>query len=1289
MQIQNNPSIFQKAYIRDPDRQTLAIALSVIMIAGAIIASSLAGIALAHPIGNVMGELSSGLKLGILCGTITLSLLPTIMLILQLTPHPKVVKEVQELEQEIQELEQEIQELEQKIEQEGGVIERFEAQIRQKTQTQTEQIQNLKATHQNALGNLDTRFENTKQNLNGQINQIQESNDENDISERFLSLTEELERKRQAHKEEVDQKTREHEEALGQLRQDHQAEKSRLEGEKGELEQRPTCEELESKKQAIRELAEKKGGLEDQLARVQDPNYLDTLLGNASADSTTSPPTQEKGPTPQEPEIDTGKVVFLQTTISGRTTPFTFAEKSIQYKVSYNPDAAAITIQKGNDSFTVLTGGGDLIFTQKNEEEIESSEVCALLELVYTKLKDPQARGNDSLKVICAHLAEHYNDASGSDLIFTNQNETSTYQAKWCDGQLSIWERPNEGDPKSLELIIDVDGEIFMGKYNNEEGIFGVEKDSYQSLLDAVFTRCQKEADEGVKAVSYKPLFTKLQNTTEDDPKEFTSNHEVYVIYKYTDAFGTHALLRTEYVIQKKSDWRDGKETGLLYINNASSLLSFKWESEENYQVLPPHAATKPWLSSALKTWTNADELQIDSSLSERGNFAPFVSYGSYGGYNGGELNSSEESSDDFEEISVIVEQTVSNDSRKVFDTMQMTTLSRAMDEVTSLNIQDPSLFEDSRTIQQANSNAVNENLQVKTHKNSGVELTHLQLKTIKQGGQAQTKTRNALLFSHKRTNYFIWSSNIYYNDSIRCTVKVDQPIIVIEERDSFLKAASSKKLSFTIARDGGNEGKLLSIFENNLSVNPNNTDAVLKNWKEVVNAGLLEAIKAANKFSADRAVIRIDAVRYGVPFVAEHHLSQLINYVDGYMESHNPMGDHNLPDIRVTFKTQNLQTESGIDAGGLTRAYIDLLCSNLFETGVLERNPKHLLPKLREGSGLRAKLAQEHLYQKLGKLIMLAYRKPAGMGTYQYHFTTGLLFSDTVYKIAFEFSRGELLGDFNSLTWERLLPFYEQLATVKEDFVEGKFLKVLQEECWNDRSNDATQETYKDLAIVSIYDVYEWVFDTEEKLTEAIEDYDDITARNTVIPKEDIQTAQLTSYLKRHIRETYDPYLFAIHALAKGMRDYVLNINNAAPLHNSQYLGSHFEVQPFMNKAQGVLNRGQIVASFQMPDQSTVPFRQKITWLQEWIQNDATEAELAEMIRFITGSASLRPEDEITLRMKNDGNPLPAGHACNSQLDIEENYICLPSLRDDDKENFLIAFKAGALGGGQSFTQG
>ncbi|NGX60850.1 MAG: hypothetical protein K940chlam9_00322 [Chlamydiae bacterium] len=380
-------------------------------------------------------------------------------------------------------------------------------------------------------------------------------------------------------------------------------------------------------------------------------------------------------------------------------------------------------------------------------------------------------------------------------------------------------------------------------------------------------------------------------------------------------------------------------------------------------------------------------------------------------------------------------------------------------------------------------------------------------------------------------------------------------------------------------------------------------------------------------------------------------------------MKSPQTWHNDNFPIISLTFLRDNMANDPGIDAGGLTRDYLDDLFGGLTKEDVhgFEPNSTGLAWV---GGQKTENMRYEETYQRMGKLLMYCYLSNFNDDHWSRSAATGLYLDPSVFAAAFALDPDQILEDYGKLSEEIRLAMSLRFAEAENNPKSIEAIQLCRKASWDD----------DDIAIANAY----------------------YSAGMLMNLTEGEERAELIDYLIGALGGAYEARLHFTHTLAKGMLAYcdVGNTTSTPEAQETKWFNTFLamDVAEFSNKAQGSVDKEKIATAIQLHGDvwgSEQTFLNKrIQWLQGWIQSEATEQELREMLKYLTGSTGLKQGLKIEVRVRDEADPSPDAHSCGPFLDLyPKNATNAAGLSNKNKQAFLFAFKLSALGDAAGFS--
>lgn len=387
------------------------------------------------------------------------------------------------------------------------------------------------------------------------------------------------------------------------------------------------------------------------------------------------------------------------------------------------------------------------------------------------------------------------------------------------------------------------------------------------------------------------------------------------------------------------------------------------------------------------------------------------------------------------------------------------------------------------------------------------------------------------------------------------------------------------------------------------------------------------QSFEASSEYRQEENHIKIRVVREGLNQAPDFHLNSLAEQL-GQL--------NNGKTLNVKFLNFDLQQGEGIDAGGLSRDFMDDLWH-----GLLSGNSRHLtfskrpneteaMPQVTgqpNADGIpRALPHQEPLLRNMGATMMHCFLTDQQI-------PIGRRFEEGLFKAIFSLTEAEVQADH--------LPFAVQLKMMKaiSEFRDSQNLvtaiRALEENNWD-----------------AIRDNAEWI-------GAEVPDTDEFNAGN--------QNHQniVTNALKGYLYEQYSSTLVPIHQIAKGMK---LIANNL------RHPWGAIAWQDFSDQVQGSLDRQFIADNIEINNNVAQAVRRKAQWLREWILDEETpNSQIQEFIKFATGSTTLPVNGRIRVtEQDSDYLPVPKAHSCFSSIEISPVDASYGRHNDYTKEAFI-----------------
>ncbi len=466
--------------------------------------------------------------------------------------------------------------------------------------------------------------------------------------------------------------------------------------------------------------------------------------------------------------------------------------------------------------------------------------------------------------------------------------------------------------------------------------------------------------------------------------------------------------------------------------------------------------------------------------------------------------------------------------------------------------------------------------------------------------------------------------------------------------------------------------------------------------------------LQATTKFApgppheGNQASIRVEALLRSPERIPFYHLQEMGIHISNWIRN---TGAH--PTLKVTFVADDLSLMPGIDAGGLSRAYLDKLfsgisrnaCLRLFSTDT-SKEAVQLVPVERHKSE----------YEAIGKIFAVCWSSRHGAGVWDRTLLTGLHFSPDLFKIIFSLSWEECQRPFVDQTRVRLQdtilasgigqsnPYFAALSICKQEQCIATLLAKkevidldgfsrMQEEIKNLRLVVRTQSGQEQITTQSKIDSLQETLNRSKQifgmcsLVQGLEnsmfaDKDDSDIYSEVVAairkepsaRTQKESALLQALTQKTMELANDPDFVdkimkeqgldieAVRHIALGMQAAIIPRQYQTKETAWQAVRST-QPQVFSNKVQGSLTPQQIADSIR-PAQGEIEdatFQQYKTWLQTWITGQATEEEARQFVMWATGTTGLSSTGILLHMNRRHGqlSPYPNAHTCSNTVDI------------------------------------
>ncbi len=409
------------------------------------------------------------------------------------------------------------------------------------------------------------------------------------------------------------------------------------------------------------------------------------------------------------------------------------------------------------------------------------------------------------------------------------------------------------------------------------------------------------------------------------------------------------------------------------------------------------------------------------------------------------------------------------------------------------------------------------------------------------------------------------------------------------------------------------------------------------------------KALEVSSEYVGEANQINIQVIQRGLNEIPEYHLEALGNKL--------LIERRGVPDFHVVFLKNDLSQNRGIDAGGLSRDYVD----DLF--GALIRNKQEL--RFKEENDLFMPITVEEyradepdrlprlfeiersLFEKMGTAMMFFYLANNGL-------SVGRRFQDALFAAALCLTPQEADTPFQNLTMETKLKMSEAIFRAQD-----KNLRIIQLL----RRGELTEAEWQEAAaIVEVGAILPEDFAFEFG-----------NQNHHRIIKEGLQKI-LFNLVGQHIAPC--------HAIAKGMVEMRRRVReNLNPI----------AYRDFSDRIQGRIKRDFIAQRIVVAAGANLEVQKKARWIREWIESeDASDGDVRNFIKFATGSSSLLEGQTISIREQlGDQSLVPEAHTCFLAIDLATRPCEYAGFNDHTKEEFIRMLKELALTHIGGYTMG
>lgn len=463
---------------------------------------------------------------------------------------------------------------------------------------------------------------------------------------------------------------------------------------------------------------------------------------------------------------------------------------------------------------------------------------------------------------------------------------------------------------------------------------------------------------------------------------------------------------------------------------------------------------------------------------------------------------------------------------------------------------------------------------------------------------------------------------------------------------------------------------------------------------KILIEASFREVLKNSSKYSASHHP-SIDVIKRGLKVVPEHHLKEFHKMLKHYFDNQTDQK------FFVKFLTSVLIQEEGIDAGGLTRDFLDDLFTGIrtnpncsFMT--LENGSTIPLVKVPEAdaktlasldtSRLYPKLSQEEsdIYKQMGAVFMYCYYSQNTNPMYDNTAMIGRHFNDAVFSAALCLTHEEIVQGTKegvaNLPLDTKIKMCQHFLDAQGMAYNRKLLANLKN---FDTLNSAELTEMEELLRIS--DPNSDQFDTElaasrsdDKkykafLKHKLENVLFISCKLGALLGPALAIASgMSAHTLPGISVTHPTLLTAAARSQKRSEEWNKEFNS-----NKKLTGIVMST-----KIQGTMDPEEIVKNTQVTSEDPV-IKTKAKWLKEWIL-EAKRDELNNFLKYVTGAGSLQTNKPLTIQW---GEVDFQSHTCTPAIDFTPT-LDPKATEEQNKKNFFDMLRSLKVEG-KSYTKG
>ncbi len=476
-----------------------------------------------------------------------------------------------------------------------------------------------------------------------------------------------------------------------------------------------------------------------------------------------------------------------------------------------------------------------------------------------------------------------------------------------------------------------------------------------------------------------------------------------------------------------------------------------------------------------------------------------------------------------------------------------------------------------------------------------------------------------------------------------------------INIQDEASQGTLLNKIGLQISEDG----KLVSVYANDTKV-----AALSDSQRDLISEAFIKTLQHTSMYMLKGSDIFITAVMRSPRQVPLYHLQQLAHCLEERSKNGRAF-----PEIFVRFRLDDLTEARGVDAGGLSRTYLDDLFQGIVEQG----QPISFAGGTTRYTPFPA-ADHEQIYQQMGAVFMWCYTTRYIIGD---HFNPGL------FAAALSLSSEQIdETPLQDVTRQKMQDAFLRTAAESEPESIWSALEKMRDmehflEGWT--ATDENIAVLQHIIRISSYDEdsmsligeitsREQVLPILQKEPHLRTDEENDVLKTLVAQAQSFVSTKFSAYLNELCQDSKIDF-DAIREIARGMKQYCA-LHPKRPAWDVVRGTAPVE---FSSTVQGTTNRAKVIESLSVASDAPEWLVKKANFLKEWIADPSTtDEELRQFLKWVTGSAAL-PARRIVLNSVGQGYCIPACHTCSCALDIcETPYGLDAEYPYDTKEGFL-----------------